>query len=150
MAGELRTEFLMDLHATLNEQSYPVGDAGRGTRVVVAVSGGTFEGPHLRGTIEPAGGDWLVRRTDDVVQLDVRGLLRTDDGATIQITYGGYRHQQSLGPLGELPEGEIYFRTQPVFETGDERYAWLNRIAAIGVGMPADPGSVTYRIYAVL
>jgi hypothetical protein len=150
MADELRTEFLMELTANLSESVYRVGDGGRGARTVVVVTGGSFEGPHLRGTVAPVGGDWVVRRSDGVSQLDVRALLQTDDGAEIQITYGGYNHQQTLGPLGDLAEGTRYFRTLPVFETGDERYAWLNRIVAVGDGRSDAPGTVTYRIHAVL
>ena len=118
--------------------------------MVVVVIGGSFEGPHLCGTIEALGGDWVVRRSDGVSEFDVRALLRTDDGAEIHMTYGGYNHQQSLGPLGELPEGERYFRTQPKFETGDERYQWLNRIVAVGTGWSDAPGTVSYRVYGVL
>lgn len=147
---EVRTEFLMELRATLNERVYQVGDGGGGSRTVVTVSGGTFEGPHLRGTIEPVGGDWLVRGSEGVVHLDVRAVLVTDDGAEIHLTYGGRRHQQSLGPLGDLAEGELYFRAQPLFETGDERYAWLNRIVAVASGGSDGPGTVNYRVHAVL
>lgn len=150
MADDLRSEFLMEMTASLSADVYRVGDAGRGARTVVVVTGGTFEGPHLRGTVAPVGGDWVVRRSDGVSQLDVRAVLQTHDGAEIHITYGGYNHQQSLGPLGELVEGERYFRTQPIFETGDERYAWLNRVIAVGSGRSDAPGTVTYRLYAIL
>lgn len=150
MSDELRSEFLLELNATLSDSVHRVGDGGRGARTVVVVTGGRFEGPHLRGTVASVGGDWVVRRSDGVSQLDVRALLETDDGAAINISYGGYNHQQALGPLGDLPEGERYFRTQPLFETGDERYAWLNRVVAVGVGRSDAPGTVSYRIYAIL
>jgi hypothetical protein len=29
---------------------------------------------------------------------------------------------------------DAYFMTQPRFETGDARYRWLNRVAAVGEG----------------
>jgi hypothetical protein len=150
VSDELRSEHLFDMTATLGESPYVVGEAGKGQRILITVTGGTFEGPHLRGTVEGVGGDWITRRSDGVAELDVRALLRTDDGAEILISYGGRRHDQSLGPLGELAEGELYFRTQPTFETGDERYAWLNRIVAVGVGLPAEQGTVKYRVHAVL
>ena len=150
MADTLRTELLFEMTANLAENPHRVGDAGRGDRTVVVVTGGTFEGPHLRGSVESVGGDWVVRRSDGVSELDVRALLRTDDGAEIHMSYGGYNHHQPLGPLGELADGERYFRTQPRFETGDERYQWLNRIVAIGDGRSDAPGTVSYRVYAVL
>lgn len=148
--SELKTEFLFEMTATLAEERIAVGDAGRGTRSIAVVTGGTFEGPHLRGEVLSVGGDFLVRRSDGVTRLDVRIALRTDDGADIYVTYPGLVHNQSLGPLGELEEGANYFRTTPQFETGDERYQWLNRIVAVGVNQPSEAGSVSYRIYAVL
>lgn len=52
------------------------------------------------------------------------------------------RQGQSIGAH------EYYFRTTPVFETASAKYAWLNRIIAIGVG---EVGSdrVAYTVYAV-
>ena len=41
-----------------------------------------------------------------------------------------------------------YFRTNPLFETGDERYAWLNTIVAVGKGRTGD-GGVIHEIFAV-
>lgn len=148
--SELNTEFLFEVTVTLGEERIAIGDAGRGTRSIVTLTGGSFEGPHLRGEVLPLGADFLVQRTDGVTRLDVRLALRTDDGADIYVTYLGLVHNQSLGPLGELEEGAMYFRTTPQFETGDERYQWLNRILAVGVNQPSEEGTVTYRVYAVL
>ena len=43
--------------------------------------------------------------------------------------------------------GDAYFMTQPRFETGDERYAWLNRLVTVGEGRLI-PSGVEYRLYA--
>lgn len=147
---ELKSEFLFEMSATLNTDSHQVGDGGHGTRRIIEVTGGTFEGPHLRGEVLPFGADFLAVRSDGVAALDVRIILRTDDGAEIYVTYPGLSHTQSLGPYGEIPEGERYFRTTPSFETGAEQYQWLNRILAVGVGQPAEPGTVRYLVYAIL
>jgi hypothetical protein len=116
----------------------PGGPAG--TRIIVGVTGGTFEGPRLRGTIEPPGGDWVTQRADRSVRLDVRITLKTDDGAAILMTYGGIGIPREGGGLD--------LRTAPQFETGDARYAWLNNVQAVGVGAPGQ-GSVTYDVYAL-
>jgi hypothetical protein len=42
-----------------------------------------------------------------------------------------------------------YFRTVPLFETGAERYAWLNRRVSIGTGYLIK-GGVAYRVDEVL
>lgn len=104
--------------------------AGRipdGTRGIRNVTGGRFEGPRLKGTIEVPTGDWATLRADGSFMIDVRGTLRTDDGALILLTYNG---------IGIRPEGggETSLWTAPLFETGDARCAWLNRVQAVGIG----------------
>lgn len=132
-----------------------LGDTPYGGRRVAAVVGGTFEGDRLRGEVLPqAGSDWLLQRADGVLMLDVRLMLRTDDGALIGMAYRGMRH----GPpdLAErLARGEnvdpstYYFRALPMFETSSAPYAWLNRIVAVGVGRRVPEGPV-YDVHEVL
>ena len=54
--------------------------------------------------------------------------------------------QAALAGGGETGFGDTYFMTQPRFETGDEGYAWLNRVVAVGEGRSL-PGAVEYRIF---
>jgi len=54
----LRSEFLMDL-TLATESPHQIG-AVAGGRLVVPVSGGTFEGPRLKGTVITPGGDWIL------------------------------------------------------------------------------------------
>lgn len=143
---ELKAEFLFDMEAHLAE-AQPVGETPQGERRIVYVTDGAFEGPDLRGEVLPGGGDWVLRRPDGVTALDVRITLRTDDGALIYMRYGGFAHNLSVRP-GDAAEDERYFRTTPVFETGDARYAWLNRIVAVGAGRGIE-GGVGYRVYAI-
>lgn len=144
--AELETEFLFELRAEL-DAGQPVGGGPNGDRRIVYVTGGSFEGPHLRGEVLPGGGDWLLRRPDGVSVLDVRITLRTDDEALIYMTYRGLMHGLPTHP-GESETEERYFRTTPSFETAAEQYAWLNRIVAVGVG-EGRQGGVGYRVYAV-
>jgi hypothetical protein len=37
----------------------------------------------------------------------------------------------------------------PTFETGDERYAWLNRIQAVGKGILREDLTLDYELYEV-
>lgn len=113
-----------------------VGPVARGTRSVVPVTGGEFEGARLRGKVLPGGGDWLLLRSDDVLELDLRITLETDDHALIYMTFQGLRH-------------DPYFRTFPRFETSTEKYAFLNRMIAIGIGEPRPDGAV-HRIEEIL
>lgn len=147
----LKTEFLCELSADLEPPQDVGGPHGR--RIFI-VTGGSFEGPRLRGELLPGGGDWLFGGADGAGELDVRATLRTHDGALIYARYPGVivlpRDAIAAFGRGEQvgPEG-IYFRTTPRFETGAEAYAWLNTTVAIGVGAAA-PNRVMYRIYAVL
>jgi hypothetical protein len=109
-----------------------------GTRVVVGVTGGTFEGQRLKGTVKGPGGDWATLRPDGCGRLNVRLLLETDDGALILMQY-----------TGVFAQGASYIRSAPLFETGDERYAWLNDVLSVGLGSVGD-GEVTYDVYQVL
>ena len=45
--------------------------------------------------------------------------------------------------------GDIHFVTQPRFETGDERYQWLNNLVAIAEGRIIE-GAVQYRVFEVI
>jgi hypothetical protein len=69
------------------------------------------------------------------------------------MSYFGVLHmndkvQQALSSGGATEYGDTYFYTQPRFETGDERYAWLNGIVAIGEGKIGQQ-RVDYRVYQV-
>ena len=92
-----------------------------GTRVIVEAGPGTFEGPKMKGTTKAPSGDWVVARPDGSLGLDVRLLLETDDGAV---------HPHDLPRVS--PDGGTTIRTGPLFETGDERYTWLNNVQAVG------------------
>jgi hypothetical protein len=39
--------------------------------------------------------------------------------------------------------------TQPRFETGDSRYAWLNRVVAVAEGRVL-PSAVAYRVFKLV
>lgn len=132
-----------------------LGDTPLGRRRIAAVTGGEFRGERLRGTVvAPPGGDWLLQRQDGVTVLDVRLLLRTDDGEHIYMAYRGLRH----GPaevMARLAAGErvdpatYYFRMAPVFETASAKYAWINKIVAVGTGRREPTGPV-YAVEEVL
>jgi hypothetical protein len=134
--------------------SQRLGAAPHGTRSFVPVTGGSFEGPRLRGRVLPGGGDWLLLRSDGVLELDLRVTLETDDHALIAMTFQGLRH----GPpdaIAALGRGEVvdparyYFRTLPGFETSAQAYAFLNRIVAVGAG-EARPDGAVHRIDEIL
>ena len=124
-------------------------------RRIAHVSGGTFEGDRLRGTVKSTtGGDWLLMRPDGVLTLDVRLILETDDQQLIYMSYRGLRH----GPqavMDRLNKGEpvdpteYYFRSTPVFETASAKYDWLNRIICVATGSRTSTGP-SYEVFELL
>ena len=114
---------------TLRLNTAPTQDIGpspHGTRVTFPITGGSFEGDRLCGKVLPGGDDWTVKRSDGVIELDLRITLQTDDGALIHMTFEGLRDDG--GPRAP------YFRTVPRFETAEPKYAFLNRLLAVGTG----------------
>jgi len=133
----LKSEFLLDM--ILETNGAAIGTIG--TRTIVSVTGGTFEGPKLKGTVLPPGADYVTSITPTFRKLDVRTIFLTDDQQKIYVTYGGV--------LSTPTGGERYWRTTPMFETGAEKYKWLNEIVCVGV--PFDvPNRVSYRVFRIL
>src|SRR6266478_1082078 len=84
------------------------------------------------------GSDWQTVRTDGATTLDVRLVLKTKDEALIGMTYRAIRY----GPpdvVARIEKGEVvdptsyYFRINPLFETANANYDWLNRVVAVGI-----------------
>ncbi len=103
-----------------------LGQTPAGTRSIFPIVGGTFEGDRLRGTVISGGADWTLVRNDGVMELDLRITLQTDDGALVHMTFFGLRD--------DAAPGKPYFRTLPRFETSAPKYAFLNRLLAVGTG----------------
>jgi hypothetical protein len=80
-----------------------IAGAPHGTRGVLGVTHGTFEGPRLAGTISGPGGDWFTVRATGSLKLDVRLLLVVDDGANVLLTYSG------IVGIGHLFDGGITY-----------------------------------------
>ncbi|KAM7215263.1 hypothetical protein V8F06_009314 [Rhypophila decipiens] len=119
--------------------SYPVGNGPYGSRIVVPITGGSFSGPRLNGTVMPVGGEWGTFDADHeggAFHIDVRQTFKTDDGAYIQVMEGG-----ASQPDGS---GHVYLR----FDTGSEKYYWINNIVAFGVltRTPTGPTIDTWMI----
>lgn len=150
----IATRDLLVLEAVLAEPQM-VTATPYGLRKIVPVLGGTFTGERLNGSIMPTGGhDWAMTRADGALVLDVRLVLETDDGAQILMTYRGIR-TGTPAVLARIASGEYvdpaeyYFRIVPFFETGSEKYAWLNSIVCLGFGERVKAGP-RYTVHEIL
>ncbi len=141
----MKLEHIMTYHADL-KPVVEVGVGPFGSRNIFDVTGGSFEGPKLRGKILPSGGDWLLNGPDGVGRLDVRAHIYMQYFGII-IVAGVAAEKLARGEGTDY--GDTYFMTQPRFETGDPRYAWLNAVVAVGEGR-FGPGWVEYRVYHVV
>ena len=108
-----------------------IGSTPHGKLSIFPVIGGSFEGDRLRGKVLAGGGDWVTEKADGTFEVDLRVTLETEDGALIHMTFTGVRD-----------DGKHYFRTLPRFETAAPKYAFLNRLLAVGIGDIGPEGPV--------
>jgi hypothetical protein len=148
--------YLCSYRAAFTEPQQQIGKAHFGRRMIAALTGGEVEGERLRGRVMPSGGDWATIDDRDTLRLDARVTFETHDGALIYVSYRGvlrpltvaHKHARNGGPKTDAEKSEIYFRTTPMFETGDERYLWLNDIVAVGLGASVG-GAVRYDVFEI-
>lgn len=116
-----------------------LGPAKYGERRYVPLGFGHARGPELNGTLVEGGIDWQVARADGVLDIAAHYVIRTDDGALVEIQSDGMRH----GPpevMARLAAGErvepheYFFRTLVRFTTGAPAWLHLNKTMAIAVG----------------
>ncbi len=150
---EIRTKHLFRLELSVGTP-HLMGKVPTGERRPTAIHGGSFAGERLNGIVLGGGNDWILIRNDGVWEIDVRIPLIADDNEPISMAYKGFRH----GPpdvLAQIARGErvdpasYYFRTAVTFETSSEKYAWLNRLIAIGFGY-REPEGPRYDVFEVL
>ena len=136
-------EFAFEEVVTLGP-AVTVGETARGTRRFIPITGGTVEGPDIRGEILPGGWDWQLDRPDGCTEIEADYFLRTDDGAIINVLNKGLICRPGEG---EEPRP---VRTHPVFEPPVGRYDWLGKGAFIGTLEMAPPSAgpaVRIRFY---
>ena len=128
MAAALETKYVFTITAHVGEAT-SAGDIGGGVRRIVPILGGEVRG-EINGKFCAAGADFQIIRPNELMDIEARYALETDDGAVVYVENRGIR----FGPvelLQKLNRGEpvdprlIYCRTVPKFETGHEKYRWL-------------------------
>jgi len=116
-------EFAMQLKVTIDEP-YSCGETQHGQRVVIPITGGTFEGSRIKGIILSGGADYqLVNKDLNRTELEAIYCIKTDDGVCIHVRNHGIIYN------GKDAEDKptFYFKCAPQFEAPvDSKYAWLN------------------------
>lgn len=117
-----------------------VADTPKGHRVIMGIKGARWEGERFNAVQRgDTAGDWLITGPDGTAMVDVRMSLRTDDGAFVYVEYQG-RADWSAGPAS----APAY--SAPRFETGDERYLWMNKLQFVAKGT-VDGTTVSYEVF---
>ena len=115
-------EFALQLKVTPGE-TYSCGETQHGRRTVIPITGGTFEGPNIKGTILNGGADYQLANAAGRTEVEAIYSIRTDDGVNI--------HVRNRGIIASSKDAQgnpsFYFRCAPQFEApADSKYAWLN------------------------
>ena len=142
--------FAFELHAQV-APPLVVGDVAAGTRRIVQITGGTFEGPGFKGRVLPGGADWQIIHADGFTELDTRYTIETDTGKTVYVQNAGIRHaapdvMKQLLAGQQVDPALVYFRTVPKFETSAPELQWLTRAVFVGVGQ-RNPSDVLIRFW---
>ena len=116
-----------------------LGAAPAGERRYVPLGGGTARGPELNGELVAGGVDWQLARADGVLEIAAHYVIRTEDGALVEVRSDGLRHgpaevMQRLARGEAVPREAYFFRTLMRFTTGAPSWAHLNKVMAVAVG----------------
>lgn len=115
------------------------GPARHGERRFVPILSGRVSGAELNGELLEGGVDWQVQRADGVTEISAHYVIRTPDGALVEVQSEGLRH----GPpevMARLARGEAvapqdyFFRTLVRLTTGHPDWLHLNKVMALAVG----------------
>ena len=144
--------FAFELRATVAAPT-ELGQIASGRRRIVEITGGTFEGPGIKGKVRPGGADWQIVRADGFTELDTRYTIETDKGQLIYVQNAGMRHappdvMQKLLAGQAVDPALVYFRTVPRFETAAAELQWLTRAVFVGTG-ERYPTEVVVRFWRV-
>ena len=118
-----------------------VGGGPKGTRIVVDVVSAEMNSDKIKASLATNdAADWLTVSADGSTGcLDVRLTLQTDDGQFVYVEY-----------QGRADMGKGLIATAPTFQTGSEKYAWLNSVQAVAAGnVNLDTGELMYHLYEV-
>ena len=120
-------------------ERFEVGRTPFGSRLIGEIRAARWEGERFRAKmVGAAAADWAVVGDDDLLAIDVRMTLETDDGALVFVRYDGFLDGRADPPV----------RSAMRFETADPRYAWIGRTVFIGCGT-WDGVQVRYEVFEV-
>jgi Protein of unknown function (DUF3237) len=126
-----------------------------GAREYWEMTSGTLTGKRIKAKIAMPGGDWMVVSADRFGRPNARMQLVTDDGAVILLHYTGLvertdAFKNAAANNTATDWADQYMRMAMRFDTGAEKYRWLNESLFVAEGRLAAPKQIEYRIHRVL
>ncbi len=125
-----------------------LGASKYGARRMIPITGGTFSGARISGTVLSGGADFQLTRADGDTEFLARYMLKTQDGFVIQVTNRALSHTANNGQK----DSKNYFRSVIDLEApADSPYAYLNHAIYLGtLNVPQwKPGEKPYVIIGV-
>lgn len=146
-------EFVCELTVNI-APALTVGETPHGVRRIIPITGGTFRGPNLNGTIIDGGADWQLVRKDGTTELNALYTLKTDDGVLIYVNNKGIRVAtpevaQRIAKGETVSPSAYYFRAMPTFETPPGKYDWLTKTLFVSKGI-RNPDAVIIQVWKIL
>ena len=150
----IKLEHEMDFILTVTSPALGTAGSPRGERIYWEMSDGVLTGPRISARMAMPGGDWLRVSQDNYWRPDVRLQLRTHDDVLILLQYEGlvqqtekFKRASDSGLPTQFPDQ--YMRMLFQFDTGAERYAWLNQHLFLAEGRLGGPKQIEYSVYRV-
>ena len=118
------------------------------------VSEAELAGKRIRARLAATGIDWMRVGADGFWRPNVRAQFITADGAVVLMHYTGLveqteRFKQAAESDQPTEWDEQYMRLSVTFDTGDARYAWLNKSLFVAAGRLLGTGRIEYAIHRV-
>jgi Protein of unknown function (DUF3237) len=109
-------------------------------------------GDRIDAKLAATGGDWMQMSSDGFWRPNVRAQFETNDGAIVLMQYWGLVEQTEAFKLASEADRETqwhdqYMRLAIRFDTGAERYRWLNTNLFVAAGRLLGTGRIEYAIY---
>ncbi len=100
-----------------------VGHSGQGRLKVIPITGGTFSGDGINGTVVEGGADWNTAYDNGLVHVFAKYMLKTSDGEYIAIENEGLMDKSATAII----------KTKPTFQADSRgQYNYLNYGVYVG------------------